>query len=358
MGTVKIIKNRVKNIHTSKNMKILFNRLKYLKYVLITPAFIFIMSVLFYFYQISTPVSKDKTMISLEISSGESTKQIATELKSLGVIRNVLWMRVYFKLNNLSSKLIADTFSLSPSMSIKQIASIITSTNREERRITVIEGWNANQIGAYLEKQSICSSSKWASLIEDYKEDYLFLENKPSNMSLEGYLFPDTYTIYKNASCEIVLKKMLDNFENRVNEEMMGDIKSQNKSLFEILTMASIIEKEVNNVEDMKIVSGIFWNRIKNNQALQSCATLAYILGENKEQYSYEDTQINSYYNTYKNKGLTPGPITNPGLNAIKASIYPQYTDYNYFLTDLDTGKTIFSKTYDEHLKNKAKYLD
>lgn len=331
---------------------------RYLKYILIGLVFVFILSMLFYFYQINVPISKDTIMIDLEISSGESTKQIATELKSSGIIRNVFWMRVYFKLNNLSSRLIADTFSVSPSMSIKQIGSIITSTNKEEIKITVIEGWNAKQIGDYLEKQNICSSSKWLSLTENYNGDYSFLKDKPINVGLEGYLFPDTYIIYKNSSCETVLKKMLDNFENRINEKMIEDIKLQNKSLFEILTMASIIEKEVNSVEDMEIVSGIFWNRIKNNQALQSCATLAYILGENKEQYSYEDTQINSSYNTYKNKGLTPGPIANPGLSAIKASIYPQNTNYNYFLTDLDTGKTVFSKTYEEHLINKAKYLD
>jgi UPF0755 protein len=108
----------------------------------------------------------------------------------------------------------------------------------------------------------------------------------------------------------------------------------------------------------MEIVSGLFWDRIKNRQALESCATLAYILGENKAQYSLEDTQINSPYNTYRNRGLPPGPITNPGLNAIKAAIYPIYTDYNYFLSDPKTGDTIWSKTFEEHKQNKWKYLN
>ncbi len=331
---------------------------KYLKYGLIGLIFIFIVSILFYFYQINIPISKDSTMINFEIASGESAKQIATKLKRANIIRNVFCMRVYFKLNNLSSKLIADTFSISSSMNIKEISTLLTTGIRSDMKITLIEGWNSKQIGQYLEKQNICSSSDWLSLIEKYEGDYMFLKDKPRNMDLEGYLFPDTYVIYKNATCENVLKKMLDNFENKIDATMMQSIKSQNKSLFEIITMASIIEKEVSNVEDMRVVSGIFWDRIKNGQALQSCATLAYILGENKEQYSYADTQINSFYNTYRNKGLTPGPIANPGLNAIKASIYPEYTDYNYFLTDLDTGKTIFSKTFEEHISNKAKYLD
>jgi UPF0755 protein len=107
----------------------------------------------------------------------------------------------------------------------------------------------------------------------------------------------------------------------------------------------------------MKIVSGIFWDRIKNGEALGSCATLAYILGVNKPQYSLEDTRIESPYNTYKYRGLPPGPIANPGFNAINAAIYPEFTDYNYFLSDPETGKTIYSRTLDEHNANKYRYL-
>ncbi|MDP2736501.1 MAG: endolytic transglycosylase MltG, partial [bacterium] len=135
------------------------------------------------------------------------------------------------------------------------------------------------------------------------------------------------------------------------------EIKKQNKTIFEIVTMASIIEKEVRSTDDMKIVSGIFWNRIKNGQGLESCATLAYILGVNKPQYSVEDTKIDSPYNTYKYRGLPPGPIANPGFNAINAAVYPENTNYNYFLSDPETGKTIFSKILDEHNANKYKYL-
>jgi len=121
--------------------------------------------------------------------------------------------------------------------------------------------------------------------------------------------------------------------------------------------MASLIEKEVRTSEDMKIISGIFWQRIENRQGLESCATLAYILGVNKPQYSVVDTKIDSPYNTYKHRGLPPSPIANPGLNAITAAIYPKETDYNYFLSDPATGQTIFSRTLGEHNLNKAKYL-
>ena len=138
---------------------------------------------------------------------------------------------------------------------------------------------------------------------------------------------------------------------------MRAEIAWQKKTIYEIVTMASIIEKEVRSRADMKIVSGIFWDRIKNGQGLESCATLAYILGVNKPQYTLEDTKIDSPYNTYKYRGLPPGPIANPGLNAIQAAIYPEFTANNYFLSDPATGQTIYSQTLEEHNLNKYKYL-
>lgn len=137
---------------------------------------------------------------------------------------------------------------------------------------------------------------------------------------------------------------------------MRVEIEKREKTIYEIVTMASILEKEVKTPEDMKIVSGIFWKRIDQGRPLQSCATIAYVLGREKKQYSYEDTRTPSPYNTYINKGLPPGPINNPGMNSILAAVYPKETDYNYFLTDPETGKTIFSKTLEEHEENKVKY--
>jgi UPF0755 protein len=138
---------------------------------------------------------------------------------------------------------------------------------------------------------------------------------------------------------------------------MKEDIKEQGKTLDEIIIMASVIQKEVSSKEDMDLVSGIFWKKIENSDALRSCATIGYALGENKYRYSIEDTKIDSPYNTYQNAGLPPGPICNPGLQAIKAAIYPKPSDYNYFLSRSDTGETIFSKTFREHEINQQKYL-
>ncbi|MDO8261489.1 MAG: endolytic transglycosylase MltG, partial [Candidatus Magasanikbacteria bacterium] len=191
----------------------------------------------------------------------------------------------------------------------------------------------------------------------DYSADYAFLADKPSYRGLEGFLFPDTYRIFVDATADEVIRKMLNNFDAKLTPEMRAEIEKQGKTVYEIVTMASIVQKEVRNEKDMKIVSGIFWNRIKNGQALESCATLAYVLGENKKQYTYEDTRVESPYNCYINRGLPPGPIANPGIKAIEAAIYPEDTNYNYFLSSFETGETIYSRTFEEHVRNKEKYL-
>jgi UPF0755 protein len=173
---------------------------------------------------------------------------------------------------------------------------------------------------------------------------------------MEGYLFPDTYFIEKDDTAEIMLEKFLNNFSRHISSEDLEQIEKTGRNIFEIVTMASIIEREVQTDEDRRIVSGIFWKRIADGHPLQSCATLAYFLGIDKPQFSYEDTQIESPYNTYLNVGLPPGPIANPGEASIKAAIYPQENDYYYFLSDMSSGEIIYSKTLEEHNANKIKY--
>jgi UPF0755 protein len=296
------------------------------------------------------------------IKEGESSYQVAQNLELHSLIKNTFFFDLYMKLSGKYRNIMPGTFQISDSMNSIEISNLIIKKSRgvsfNEKQIKIIEGWNLQQIGDYLNAEGFCSEEEWSSLSKSNDYDYDFIKQKPKNTDLEGYLFPDTYRVYKNSTCYDVINKLLSNFDDKLTEQMRRDIKNQGKSIDEIITMASIIEKEVRSQDDMKIVSGIFWNRIKYGQALESCATLAYILGENKPQYSYEDTKIQSPYNTYINKDLPPSPINNPGLNSITSSIYPLASDYNYFLTDPKTGNTIFSRTFDEHKINKAKYLD
>lgn len=314
-----------------------------------------------FFNNVFFPLNRGKQM-EFTIKQGESSYQVAQNLESNDLIKNAFFFDVYMKFSGKYKNIMPGNFQLSDSMNSVEISNLISKqlsgVSFDEKQIKIIEGWNLGQIGDYLEKEGFCNKEEWENLSKSNDYDYDFIKQKPKNTDLEGYLFPDTYRVYKDSTCEEIINKLLQNFDNKVTLQMRDDIRSQGKSISEIITMASIVEKEVRSQNDMKIVAGIFWDRIQYGQALESCATLAYILGENKPQYSYEDTRIQSPYNTYINKGLTPSPINNPGINSIKASIYPEKSDYNYFLTDPETGNTIFSKTFEEHKINKTKYLD
>jgi UPF0755 protein len=199
---------------------------------------------------------------------------------------------------------------------------------------------------------------KYASgKLPDFSQEFSILADKPKSYGLEGYLFPDTYRIFNQAPVLDVIEKMLGNLDAKFTPMMRADIARQGRTIYQVITLASIIEKEVRIAEDRKIVSGIFWNRLAIGQALGSDATLSYILGDKDAAHSIEQTKIDSPYNTYHYAGLPPGPICNPSLDAIIAAIYPAATDYYYFLTDPKSGKTIFSKTLEEHNRNKQKYL-
>lgn len=319
-----------------------------------------------YLFAINYPVNKNNQEIKFVIVKGDGVKQICENLDKAGLIKSNISFNVYvwFKGNQADFK--AGEYILKQNMNIKEISSKLTGNNAlsKEKLITVIEGWDINDINNYLEKNNLFVENNFLSLAKTKISDWrfriskpIFLNGAPASANLEGFLFPDTYRLFQDAIAEDMIIKMLNNFDKKLTTQMRQDIIQQNKSIYQIIIMASIIEKEVRTLEDMQIVSGVFWDRLKNGQPFQSCATLAYILGEKKSQYSLADTKVDSPYNTYQNQGLPPGPIANPGLNAIKAAIYPKYTDYNYFLSRPDTGETVFSRTFEEHNRNKVKYL-
>lgn len=297
-----------------------------------------------------------------KIEKGESTALIAKNLESAGFVARGQYFLFYVWAEGLKGKIIAGEYEIGAGLTIPEIATIITSDNTEslQVKITFPEGWTNKEVEARIKNNKL-NTDQFQELLKkpEYfqeKYSYEFLKNLLKGATLEGFLFPDTYYFYKDATAEDIIKKMLDNFDQKLSANLRQEIEKQGKSIYAIITMASVIEGEVKTDADREIVSGLFWQRIKSGQALQSCATLAYVLGENKKQYSFADTRTVSPYNTYLNKGLPPGPIANPGLSAIRAAIYPVDSQYNYFLSDPETGKTIFSKTLDEHNANKAKY--
>ena len=220
------------------------------------------------------------------------------------------------------------------------------------REITIPEGYNSFQIDRLLhENKIIAEEGALVSLSPDLFSDYWFLEDAET---LEGFLFPDTYEFYEQSSPEVVARKLLENWNKKAAVLFIskGSVLSQ-------LTAASIIEKEIpDSQSERAVAAGIVYKRIKEGMPLQMDATLCYI----KDKFGCgrvipSDKETDSPYNTYKNKGLPPGPISNPGLSAIKAAIFPKSSEYWYFISDPKTGKTVFAKTLDEHTQNIVKYL-
>lgn len=237
--------------------------------------------------------------------------------------------------------------------------------------VTFPEGWTNRQVGDYLEKNGVTSASDFLSTADAFDaSDYLILSSKPKSAGLEGFIFPDTYFIPKTAGSsttisDVIIKKALDNFSAKFTSAMQQQASKLGMSIYQIVTLASIIEKETGSSKvsaadldtQRKMVAGVFYNRLNAGMALQSDATVSYAmtqLGKNPEPI---DTAINSPYNTYKYPGLPYGPICNPSLSSIKAALSPTANDYVYFLSVPGTGEIIFSKTFEEHQKNKAKYL-
>jgi UPF0755 protein len=182
------------------------------------------------------------------------------------------------------------------------------------------------------------------------------LAGKPKNVSLEGYLFPDTYEVREDETAKEVVAKILSNFDRKVSKDILSKIKNQGKTLYQVLIMASVLEKEVKGFEDKKIVAGILWKRLRNGWKLQVDSTLTYITNRKSLELTKDDLTVNSPYNTYKHYGLPPSPICNPGLDSIKAAVSYKDSPYWFYLTTKD-GKTVFSRTLREHNYNRWKYL-
>ena len=264
------------------------------------------------------------------VEEGQGLFQIAENLGKEGLIKNKFFFDFYAFLKGAQEKLQAGKYSLSPAMSVAEIARKIVSGDIAKMVVTIPEGWTQKQI-----------------------EERLGLKLPGEN--LEGFLFPDTYQFPLGVSGEEVVKKMRDNFEKKL-APYQNEISGAGLTLFEVVTMASLLEKEVKTKEDRELVSGILWKRLENNIPLQVDATITYITGQKTTKISREETQIDSPYNTYKYLGLPKGPICNPGLESIIASLYPKDSDYWYYLSNPD-GETIFSKTLEEHNYAKSKYL-
>lgn len=321
-------------------------------------------------YAVKTPLDADNAPTQkITIANGMGVSAIGDLLAKQKIIAGAFPFKYYVWKTGKKNEFKTGTFDVSPSQNIPEIVDQISGLLSGEARVTIVEGWTNKDIKAVLsEKLVIESAGKSVTLAqrEERERDfdvavgapynYEWLADVPSSQKLEGYLFPDTYRFFRDAPMGEVVQKMLQNFDQKLTAERRVKIAASGFTTNQVITLAGIVQKEAVE-KDMPVVAGIFIERLREKQKLQSDATVNYVTGKQERQPSAEDTRIDSPYNTYRYAGLPPGPICNPGLAAIDAVLDPQTTDYRYFLNAPD-GQTIYSRTYEEHLEQKKKYLD
>ena len=330
---------------------------------------------------VSCGTSENLQTTSFTIKNGESMYQVTTRLIDNQIILNKNQFRVLAKITGKDSKLKGGTYNIPPKISYNKLLDILTSGKGIGILITIPEGFNIFQIAALLENNNIVSAVDF--LNEIYKNAWLKELNIPTNnntepitrikyftdkndykfavpvipkeYSLEGYLFPDTYSFDKNSSAKLIVQSMIYRFNKIINNSILAQIKQQNKTLNEVIILASIIQKEATNIDEMPKVSGVYNNRLKQNMILQADPTLIYALILDGEYDGNIKTKHlrppwPSPYNTYYIKTLPIGSISNPGKEAILAALNPTIHDYIFFVGNPD-GKHTFSRTYNEHKK-------
>lgn len=302
----------------------------------------------------------DPTETIYELKSGSNITTVSEELEELGYIRKAKSFKKYAKENELID-IKAGDYLVSKSMSsIDILNKFVNGDNYKGVKILVPEGYEAVQIASKLEEQGLCSKEDFMKVVNNpqlFEDKYDFI-NDDELKTLEGYLFPRTYFFKKGESAEEIADEMLNQFNIIYQANIKPNMDKTNLSLKEVIILASVVEREAAIETEMPLVSSVFLNRLAINMPLQSCATVQYILGERKPILSTADTKIDSPYNTYKNAGLPVAAIASPGEKAIMSVLEPSDTKYLYFLAKNDGSKEqVYSETYEEHLKNKEKYL-
>lgn len=294
------------------------------------------------------------------VKSGTNVTLVARELEELGYIQSAKALVSYASSNDMTN-IKAGTYQIAKSMTATEMLELFyTGEVYRGEKFVVQEGLEAVQIAQKVEDQGLGSAEVLMDLVNQPKlfaERFTFLQDEKIE-TLEGYLYPLTYHFKDTDTEESMIQAMLKGFEGVYESKLKDSLVGSGKSLHDIVIMGSIVEREAAIDDEMPLVASVFDNRLEIGMPLQSCATVQYIIKERKWILTNAETAIDSPYNTYKYKGLPIGPIASPSLKAMLAAIDHPKTDYLYFLAKYDgSGEQVYSKTYEEHLANKKKYL-
>lgn len=298
------------------------------------------------------PVSQSSNIVTVEIPTGASVQEIAELLQDKQIIKNSQAFQWYVRNNALVESMKAGIYELDASATTPEIVAVITKGDVKESLVTILPGQRLGQIEQSLIKFGFSESEVKQALKPENYEGHPALVAKPSNQSLEGYLFPESFKVNSTTTVKQIITKSLDEMADAVTPELIDAWQKQGLGIHQAISLASIIENEVSESGDRAAVAGVFFNRLNSGMSLESDPTYlyaGYLSGQDGNR------AIDSPYNTYKIPGIPPGPISNVSLSSLRAVAYPQDNDFIFFVAG-DDGVTHFSKTLEEHEANTEKY--
>ena len=320
----------------------------------------FLCTLAFRFVYLPAGTGAERTVV---IPQGSGTQEIAHLLQQENLIRSAFGFRVLARLNRADAHLRAGEYRLSPTMRPENIIRKLTKGEVITYPVTVPEGYTAERIAMLMEEKGLFTRQAFdeamARVYETTAPTAYGFPLPPKNTAykhaLEGYLFPETYQFFKGMKPDEMVKAMLANLDRALDAKLKARAAEKKISLHDLLTMASIVEKEAQKPEERPIIAAVYLNRLKIGMKLDADPTVKYALVEPGKLVTLEDLEVDSPYNTYKNAGLPPGPIANPGRPAMEAVLSPAGVDYLYFVAKGD-GTHAFAATWDEHVRNIARY--
>ena len=321
--------------------------------------------VLFYVQGQFQPPNQSGQSVPFEVAEGQGAAEVAQGLKEHELIKNPTLFKLYLSYEGLSGQLKAGKYYLTQGMTIEEIANVIVGGDARfgTKKFTIPEGLTIDQIADSLAEQNIVAKDTFLQEVDkgDFA-DYPFVKEIPNvpgmKHRLEGYLFPDTYEVFQNATAHDVVDAMLKQTMAVITPEWQEQMKKAGLSLHQTLTLASLVEREARVEKERPVIAGVMQNRLQSQppMMLQIDATVQFALGKTKETLLYKDLEIDSPYNTYKHEGLPPGPIAAPGRPSVQAALFPEKHEFLFYVTKNDgTGEHYFAKTFAEHEQNIAK---
>ena len=301
--------------------------------------------------------AKNPQTKTISIRAGATTREIGSVLTDAGLIKSRLAFDLYSRYEGTAGKLKAGDYSLNTGMSLPEIIRRIYGGEVDNLTFTVPEGFTVKQIADTLADKGLVNRERFMELVARGDFKYDFLQGvPPGEKKLEGYLFPDTYQITRGTTEEDIINLMLTRFDRVIPPDFREKAARLGLNEHQAVTLASMIEREAREDEERPKVASVFLNRLNKGWKLDSDATVQYALGTNKTRLFFKDLEIDSPYNTYKYKGLPPGPIASPGRPSLEAAVNPANTEYMFFVVS-EKGQHVFSRTLAEHERNRTKYL-